>query len=367
MWRRFMFALVLALSAHVCAHASTVDLRAQPRMGDPNAMYLIKDRATNNVHLITSGVPVEGASEYSFLFWCAIETRPSSVFPYMVPYSFISVDPGLATSEGGDMVEEFTDYGYPHEVLPLSSSGTWSDNCLPPASDYWLPPALEDTDWQYGCYTVNIITDTALTLTVGGDERQVPASPNNQVLTFKPGTADRSVAIAAESPDAQVSLAIADCPLRQFFSEYICQYIVGMSADDVERAISNRWVMICLQAKIEDNGSKLITSQKALDLDGYSPKDENCHTNTIAQPRADGCFAKNARIEYLLFAPGGVILPDGEYYDGGRYMRRSTWGAKFYPTWLSDEMLYHIRDTDAATIIRRGLGPFVDFSTPGGE
>lgn len=366
MTRRTAIAALLAVSlaALSASNADTLDLRARPALGDPEAMYIVKDAATDGIHVVTTAVPRTGISEYTFVFWVAAEqNRWGQSTDNVILSSFFSVAPGLATSEGGDPVQEFTDFGWPYAILPLSAQGTWSATCLPPCSDYIVPNLSLSNAWQYGCYVANIQTDTALTLTVGGDERQVPASDAVQVLTFRPVSADRSVTIAAESPDAQISLAIADCPLVQFFGANICDYTTSDGFfTRREIALSNEWTMVALRTRIEDAGSRLVYDQTALPLDGQEPKDYNTHSAAIDAPHADGCFARNARIEFTASRVGGLQIKDT-----GRDFRRSVWGAKFYARWLSDDLLYAIRDADAATLYRRGIAPFANFDDPQGD
>lgn len=357
--KRLALALILLVSMAELrsAHARPVGPLAVPRMGDPSLMCLNRAGDMNSLAVITAGVPWRGASEYTFMFWMCFRRAGESEFYSPVLSNFCSTDEALSYDESGVVrpceTNELIHAGWPEGLIQLSSSGTWSSNCLP--ANYEYPPGL--ADWQYGAYTVNIKTDTALTLTVAGDERQVAASNAVQKITFRGVSADRSITVAAASPSARVSIAAVETPLRQFFGDVMSDYYTG-GESDFSNAVSNEWTLVVLRGRIVDGGAGVRFLQERWTFAGVSPVEVKDSTHSLWKPRADGAFDRMSRIAYNLCTPV-------DFYDGttGRRSAVKVYGAKIYPRWLRDDELGVIHDRDAAEIRRRNLGP-LGFPTP---
>lgn len=334
-------AFSLAVLAVLCRaiHGAAIDQRAMPKYGDPSLMHMHKDGTRDGINLLTTFVPHDTA-EYTCCFWAKIEPWDGATYPMIATQ--ISVEAARSTSEGGEGNPALVNAGCHPDVvdgvptftgtpLALSPTGTWSANCLPALYD--CPPSLSNT-WKYGCYTVQVLTDSDLTITVAGAERNASASNGVQTVCFRGVSADRSITVAAASADAEVYLDAGENKLRQFFEANT----LGMSQYNTEQvAWSNEWTFVALRARVA--GGNCIQRIQAWRLAGYDPCDEACVTQALASVR--GTFAKDARIGFTLSALGGL-----KQTQGGDTLQRWTWGAKFYPEWLDDEMLLAIRDQD---------------------
>ena len=369
MMKSFSAFLAFALSfcaAPKMARADIVtqpDLRARPTLGDPSFMFTLKNKTTDGNKMITSYVPAPGWQAYTLCFWAAVEPLNDSGYGVFLK-SFLSTEWGVSFSECGKYAPwentDFVDEGFPHQLLELSAQGTWTKNCLPQAADYWVPPySTMSNDCQYGCYSFNVLTDTPLTMTAGGAERQIAASNSMQVVTFQATTADRSVTIAADSPDAEISLGGCVAPLRQFFGEWLFFESSGGHSYLYNKTLTNEWAFVSVRAQILPGGDKLDIVQQAYHADGYEAITSTDSTNTIDLIRADGCFGDHSRIELYMFSNGEITM---NVDSTNRPPKRSIWGAKLYGEWLADDIILQIRDQDAAEMQRRNMGRFVDFN-----
>lgn len=354
----------VVLSAHSAVAAQMVDLRALPKYGDSSLMSFNRREARAISQLMTFGLP-SPAPSFTTVFWTCVDWNvlwdtDAPIFPFVT--AMISTEPALYVSEGGDYSPDLLGDAYwPVErgglgaTLPLSSTGTWSANCLP--ASYDLPEDFAARgNWQYGCYTLNIITDTDLTVTVGGEERNIAASNEMQQVVFRCVSADRSITVAAADADADVYLCAAESPLRQFHGMQI--FDTSTSFDwwgAPERSLTNEWRMVVLRGAIVQGGAAVELNALTFAAVDPSPIEDSSSTKELWRPRADRCFARHSRIEFLLAAYGGIKDSTG------KYIRQNVWGAKIYPEWLDDDLILSIRDKDWAEMQRRGFSTHYHF------
>lgn len=352
----------VVLSAHFAAAAQMVDLRALPKYGDSSLMSFNRREARGTAPLVTFGLPTPAPS-FTTVFWTCVDWRrdPETVSTPMVE-AMVSTEPALYVSEGGDYSPDLLGGAYwPVErgglgaTLPLSSTGTWSANCLPSSYDMPADFAHRD-DWQYGCYTLNVITDTDLTVTVGGEERNIAASNEMQQVAFLCVSADRSITVAAADADADVYLCAAESPLRQFHDMQLFQTPSGSHYFAVsEKALTNEWRMVVLRGAIVQGGAAVELNALTFSAVDPSPIEDSTSTKELWRPRADRCFARHSRIGFIICALCGLKDLNGEY------IRRNVWGAKIYPEWLDDDLILAIRDRDFDEMSRRGMSTHYQF------
>lgn len=351
----------VVLSAHFAVAAQMADLRALPKYGDSSLMSYNRREARGTAPLMTFGLP-SPAPSFTTVFWTCVDWNSSDIVftPFME--AMVSTEPALYVSEGGDYSPDLLGDAYwPVErgglgaTLPLSSTGTWSANCLPSSYDMPEDFAARD-DWQYGCYTLNIITDTDLTVTVGGEERNIAASNEMQQVAFRCVSADRSITVAAADADADVYLCAAESPLRQFHGMQYFQTSTSSQYYGVpEKALTNEWRMVVLRGAIVQGGAAIELNALSFAAVDPSPIDDSTSTKELWRPRADRCFARHSRIGFILASCVGLK----DY--SGKYIRRNVWGAKIYPEWLDDDLILSIHDKDWAEMQRRGFSTHYDF------
>ncbi|MBQ4385669.1 MAG: hypothetical protein II823_07120 [Kiritimatiellae bacterium] len=352
----------VVLSANSAVAAQMVDLLALPKYGDSSLMSFNRREESGTLPLVTFGLPSPVPS-FTTVFWTCVDWI--SVGTNLMPFvsAMISTEPALYVSEGGDYSPDLLGDAYwPVErgglgaTLPLSSTGTWSANCLPASYDMPEDFAARD-DWQYGCYTLNIITDTDLTVTVGGEERNIAASNEMQQVVFLCVSSDRSITVAAADADAEVYLCAAESPLRQFHDMSL--FDISTSTDfwgAPERSLTNEWRMVVMRGAIVQGGAAVELNALTFAAVDPSPIEDSTSTKELWRPRADRCFARHSRIEFRLFAGGSLKNLTG------KYIRQNVWGVKIYPEWLDDDLILSIRDKDWAEMQRRGFSTHHQFS-----
>lgn len=333
--------LILAALALRGAFAAP-ELLAPPQFGDPTRMCAYS--CSNVMDVATAYFSDDQASNFTAIVWMKWTPRsnyvPSSL---MVPFvmSGVSADPARATMEGGDGLPDLQSHRY--ETPIALSGGTWGETCLPASYDY---PDSTLSAWQYGCYAVNIETDTALTLNVGGAEKSISASPEKQRFNILATSASRSVSISAASSSATVKFAIAENPLVQFF---------GAQFDDNPDGggnfyggangglVSNEWRMVVFRGRIAAGSA-------TCDACGYNAtaKLPITHTSTKALWHPRTTFARNARIRVMVASLQGI------QYEG-KYDTFHLYGFRVYRGWFDDATIERMRDQDAAEMTRRGM------------
>ena len=352
----------VVLSAHFAVAAQMVDLRALPKYGDSSLMSLNRREARDTSQLMTFGLP-SPAPSFTAVFWTCVDwNKPETVLTPFVE-AMVSTEPALSVSEGGDYSPDLlggaywpVDRGGLGATLPLSSTGTWSANCLP--SSYDMPADFAARDnWQYGCYTLNVITDSNLTVTVGGEERNIAASNEMQQVAFLCVSADRSITVAAADADADVYLCAGESPLRQFHSMQFFQTATSSSFYGApEKSLTNEWRMVVLRGAIVQGGAAVELNALTFSAVDPSPIEDSTSTKELWRPRADRCFARHSRIGFVIASCVG--LKDST----GKYIRRNIWGAKIFPEWLDDDLILSIHDRDWDEMQRRDFSTHYQFS-----
>lgn len=333
-------ALILAALALRGAFAAP-EMLAPPQFGDPTRMCAYS--CSNVMDVATAYFSDDQASNFTAIVWMKWTPRSNYVpSSGMVPFVMcgVSADPARATMEGGDGLPDLQSHRY--EVPLTLSGGTWGETCLP--ASYDIPDATLES-WQYGCYAVNIETDTALTLNVGGAEKSISASPEKQRFNIVATSASRAVSISAASSSATVKFAIAENPLVQFFgAQFDDSTPTGMAQHGIIGGlVSNEWRMVVFRGRIAAGS---VTCNAC----GYNAAskltNENSSTKELWHPRTT--FAKNARIRVMVAAPVGI------QYEG-KYDTFHLYGFRVYRGWFDDATIERMRDQDAAEMTRRGM------------
>lgn len=323
---------------------------------DRSQMFMVKENARDGTNICTTFLPGE-TPEFTFVVWAAFAVPAAAPFKAM-PMTFFSYEDAREVSEGGDHRPGLLNGMGPLKRLPLSAGGTWArQDLLPPTSEYDVPECLVgqiDGLWDDGCYTANVVTDSDLTITIGGVERQVSASNAMQRVTVNGCAADRSVTVAASSPSATVDFDLCVSPLRQFLGANLFAAATDSTSVTTDHMITNEWRMLVLRGRIEPGGASLVHSGTNLGWDSQAEEYTYTETRSLWHPRTNGRFARNSRLSFTAFSLGGIK-------DSGGYYRRNAWGAKLFRTWLTDDEIYAVRDADVAEMLRRGMSRHVQF------
>ena len=332
--------LILAALALRGAFAAP-ELLAPPQFGDPTRMCAYS--CSNVMDVATAYFSDDQASNFTAIVWMKWTPRsnyvPSSGMVPFVTFG-VSADPARATMEGGDGLSDLQSHRY--ETPIALSGGTWGETCLP--ASYDIPDSTLSA-WQYGCYAVNIETDTALTLNVGGAEKSISASPEKQRFNILATSASRSVSISAASSSATVKFGIAENPLVQFFGAQFDDSVPSGAAGHgvIGGLVSNEWRMVVFRGRIAAGSA-------TCNACGYNAttklQNEQTSTKELWHPRTT--FAKNARIRVMVAAPVGI------QYEG-KYDTFHLYGFRVYRGWFDDATIERMRDLDAAEMTRRGM------------
>lgn len=317
----------------------------RPMFGEPTLMRLTAKSGMSARTLMTGFIQSTNVTAFTAILWARLGHNPFSYSFNLFAEADFTTDPARATREGGAELEDLLGNAFMVAPVPLSAGGTWQAACLP--NSYDCPATLADK-WGYGCFCFNLTTDTPLTLTVGGAELQIPAT-NCMIRNIQAVSADRTVTIAASSPDACINFGIAVNPLVQFY--YAGQFDgqqdgnVGRLDPQFGGIVADEWRMVAVRGKIEDGVVYART-------DGYSEsalmKSMTGLTRTMAHPRTT--FAQDSRIRLsCCFFQGGFVNPAT-----GQETEIRLFGGKVLNGWLTDAEIERIRDLDAAELHRRG-------------
>ena len=316
----------------------------RPIYGEPTLMRLDHRSGLKAFDAFTGFIDGTNVTAFTAMCWMRVTRHPwlnPTNERHVVVQSCFSVESARATTEGGPGIPDLLNDAYMVQPVPLSSNGTWSATCLP--SEYSCPSTLSNK-WQYGCYCINLTTDTPLTLTVGGADLYVQAT-NCMIRNILATSADRNVSIAAESANASVNFGIGVNPLVQFCSAAAFTGVNGSSMDNGGGLRTNEWRLVVVRGRIENGKAYGIT--EGWNATNKFELGETTNETTLAHSRTS--FAKNARVRMLVSNTTGGLVYEGQSIEIGLF------GAKLLKGWLTDGEIEKIRDIDAAELHRRGV------------
>ncbi len=269
---------------------------------------------------------------YTAVCWMRFPCTPDvSMAMAYVPIPTCSTYPARATFEGGKQ-SDFPAPIFGYSQITLDANGQWVMPVdLPAATDPHF--AAAGNAWANGCYSVNIFTPCAVTLTVGGTERNFSASNSMQRAEIQAVNTSRSVALSAADPSAVIYFGIRENVPRQFFQCTVDQHY----GTDI-KSLSNEWVMVSASASITGMAVRVTTAMR--DWDGLIKDGIISSRQTV--PRST--FAVNSTMRFNLIG-SHAPLP-GEY---------ELWGWKIFGGDLTEAQLDRIRDLDKAEMQRRGM------------
>lgn len=271
---------------------------------------------------------------YTAICWIRFPPTADSMMS-ACPFPACTTYPARATFDGGKQ-SDFPTPIYGYSQITLDANGQWVMPVeLPAATDPHY--AAAGAAWVNGCYSVNIFTPCAVTLTVGGAERNFSASNTMQRAEIQAANSSRSVALSAADPSAVIYFGIRENIPRQFHQNSFGQ----LYGTDI-KSITNEWVMIASSAYI-DAEQKVVMDAFCMDWDGVQMSNHNEHTQTV--PRST--FAVNSTMRFNCC--GTACMTGGEY---------ELYGWKLFIGALSEAQIERICDLDKAEMQRRGMARF---------
>ena len=239
--------------------------------------------------------------------------------------------------EGGEKLTNLcsTNWWDGTENLPLGEDGTWAERCLP--SSYDKPGVGISEDFRYGCYAVNVATDTPLTLDVAGYEVAVPVT-NFWAFNAPARSESQTVSITAGSASAKVRFGIAENPLVQFVGTQMINIGDGMEMNN--GISSGEWRLFVAKIGIEGG------TNMAVNIFGYGVTNRLDGASSVSQPmwKPTRAFERDARIRVLVF---GMVGLDGRTV--------KSWGFRAYGDSIPETLIERMRDQDAEEMKRIGL------------
>ena len=225
---------------------------------------------------------------------------------------FFSPHRSLATREGGPELGP-TILSVPEdEPLALDANGDWSQaGALPSTYDRGgMSASSYEDQWTHGCYCVNVKTDTALTLTIGGVAKSIAPSAGMQIFNVNDLTASRDVSVHAASPDAVVYLALAENPLVRFYGGDMMNTAGatgGLASDPLAGFCGindDEWQMVAIRAYVTPE-SNVVHRVDAYAADMEYPSRDGWVTEQVFGPHLDAagrpCFAPWSRLSMAAF------------------------------------------------------------------
>ena len=325
---------LLFLALFACCVAAASELLVMPKYGDPTVLAPSRSSEGQSAFNLACAFMPGGNTNFTAIIW-AIGSIPTNVVWRPLVMMDCTYKAARSTTEGGPGLADLCSHD---NTQPLTlSGGTWAENCLP--ASYAVPNPTTFQNWQYGCFCINLTTDTPLTLNVGGAELYIPAT-NRMIRNILATTASRSVSIAAESPSATVYFGIAENPLKQFIGGQSDGGSVSDGMDYWKGGIStDEWRMFVFRAEISGGDLRY-------EVRGYTPMSQLAavHSGAQAMWQPVSAFEKDARIRVMSSSLTGL---DGASIE--------VWGFRVYRGWLDDALIETMRDQDAAELARRGI------------
>ena len=328
--RRTAYMVALLLSA--CSLQAVDPSLLMRTRTDPTRMRLAQHRP--RAHMCVAWLK-GGETAFTHVAWVrrreALYQSAFSAYSWM---NFFSVLPARATREGGDELPAIRE-------VSTAFSGSGGTFANPNYDTHGI------AGWEYGCYAVNIETDTPLTLVLAGTEKQVAGSSGvMQAFNIQGSAADWSWSIAGGNG---IRFGFGVNPLVEFFGTMSINGSVNetMGAATppggvIGVGVTNEWTMLVSRARIE--GGQLMTSVAELNwAEEHFAEGEQ----TNAAPAA--AFARNARTEFIAFGTAGIVTEDGTPILWDEY------GVKVWGKWLSDDEVRTVRDLDMFEMRRRGM------------
>lgn len=302
---------------------------------DPTRMRLAQPQHRPLAHMCVAWLK-GGETAFTHVAWVrrreALYQSAFSAYSWM---NFFSVLPARATREGGDELPAIREL----EATPSNSGGTFAN---PNYDTHGI------AGWEYGCYAVNIETETPLTLVLAGTEKQVAGSNGvMQAFNIQGSAADWSWSIAGGNG---IRFGFGVNPLVEFFGTMSVNGSVSETmgaatqpGDVTGVGVTNEWTMLVSRARIE--GGQLMTSVAELNwAEEHFAEGEQ----TNAAPAA--AFARNARTEFIAFGTVGIVTEDGTPILWDEYGNKV-----FAGRWLTDDEVRTVRDLDMFEMRRRGM------------
>lgn len=331
--------IIAAIAALAACGAATHWMLARPRMNPRMNYALNPPREIPYPHWVESfrGYANGGETGMTVIAWM----KYSSSYGQRIVPPFVmgscTAEAARPTRDGGAPLTNLVTGTLSSAQAIDVSGGSWAMQCLP--TGYAVPDTLANSQWQYGCYCINVTTDTPLTLSVADTEIYIPAT-NNMVRNVQGSSDSRWCIVTPESASANVQFGIAETPLHQF---------IGAQSDGMDDSsgvrtgvsdyggLAEAWRMFAFRARIKDG-------QMIVQMDGYSPgthlEEVQCVTQDLFRVRST--FEKDAM--FRLNCAGFDI----ETVTIGMCM------AKMFEGWITDEQVERIRDLDVAELVRHG-------------
>lgn len=335
--RRFWI-IVAGLVALAAGGAATHWMLARPRM-NPRMSYAMnppRERTWPDWVESWHGYASGGETGVTMVAW--MKYRHTGTGTILPPFAIGSctAEAARSTRDGGAALTNLVTGTVSAAQTIDVSGGSWAALCLPAA--YLVPSTLASSQWQYGCYCINISTDTPLTLSVADTEIYVPAT-NNMVRNVQGSSASRYVIVTPESASANVRFGIAEMPLHQFVHAQsdISPWEVEGPNQKYWGGLDEEWRMFAFRARIDDG--KMIVR-----MDGYSAgahlEKVQCVTQDLLRVRST--FERDAM--FRMNCAGFDV----------EHLAIFSCMAKMFTGWITDEQVERVRDLDVAELVRHG-------------
>ena len=331
--------IIAAIAALAACGAATNWMLARPRMNPRMSYAMNPPQELHYPHWAepTRGYAGGGETGMTMIAWMKYSTTyAEQIIPPFVMGS-CTAEAARPTREGGAPLTNLVTGTLSDAQQIDVSSGSWAMECLP--TGYAVPSTLADSQWQYGCYCINVSTDTPMTLSVADTELYIPAT-NSMVRNVQGSSASRYVIVTPESASANVQFGIAEMPLHQF---------VGTQSDGESTeggmqiganeygGLDETWRMFAFRARIDEG--KMIVQ-----MDGYTPGTHLSKVQCVTQEllRVRSTFEKDAMFRFSCAGCGVETLTIGICLQ------------KMFDGWITDEQVERIRDLDILEMARQG-------------
>lgn len=332
------FCIVAALAALAACGAATWGPLARPRM-NPRMSYALHGPRELPYPLWTEtarGYASGGETGVTMVAW--LKYRHTGTGTIRPPFAMGSctAEAARSTRDGGAALTNLVTCTVSDAQAIDVSGGSWAAECLPAA--YLVPETLANSQWQYGCYCINVTTDTPLTLSVADTEIYVPAT-NGMVRNVQGSSDSRWCVVTPESASANVRFGIAEMPLHQFVQAQsdMSPWEIEGPNQKYQGGLEEEWRMFAFRARIDDG--KMVVR-----MDGYSAgahlEKVQCVTQDLLRVRST--FERDAM--FRMNCAGFDVA----------HLAISSCMAKMFTGWITDEQVERVRDLDVAELVRHG-------------